>query len=158
MLHVESARQEVIVTYLKELRDEIVRGFETLESSKRFVKTPWDHHGGGGGEMSVIRGDVFEKAAVNWSGIHGKSLPLKEEDEPFFATGVSLITHMANPFMPTVHMNVRYIETPSRWWFGGGYDLTPMGFENEEDTTHFHGVAEKALGKTLYQELSAAPL
>ncbi len=154
MLQVESVRQEEIVIYLKGLRDEIVQGFEALEPTKRFEKKCWDHHGGGGGEMSVIRGDVFEKAAVNWSGVRGKSLPLKEEDEPFFATGISLITHMQNPFMPTVHMNVRYIETDNRWWFGGGYDLTPMGFENEEDTAHFHQVARNSLGDRLYKEFS----
>ncbi|MCB1114906.1 MAG: coproporphyrinogen III oxidase, partial [Chlamydiia bacterium] len=142
MNQVATDRQQEIVTYLKNLRDEIIAGFETLEPTKRFERKAWNHHGGGGGEMSVIRGDVFEKAAVNWSGVRGKNLPFKEDNEPFFATGVSLITHMMNPFMPTVHMNVRYIETSHTSWFGGGYDLTPMGFEKTEDTRHFHAVAK----------------
>jgi coproporphyrinogen III oxidase len=76
---------------------------------------------------------------------------------PFFATGVSLITHMKNPKMPTVHMNVRYIETQEKVWFGGGYDLTPMGFAREEDTAHFHGVAKKTLDEVdnaLYPKFS----
>lgn len=150
MLQVESE----IVHYLKNLRDEIIEGFEKFEPKACFERKCWKHHSGGGGEISTIRGDVFEKAAVNWSGVHGTKLPFKEVEEPFFATGVSLITHMQNPFMPTVHMNVRYIETKNRFWFGGGYDLTPMGFPFEEDTNHFHGVAKKTLGENLYEEFS----
>lgn len=154
MLQVESEKQEAIIVYLKDLRDQIVQAFEGFERGKRFHKKLWNHHGGGGGEISLLRGDVFEKAAVNWSGVYGNKLPFREEDSPFFATGVSLITHMINPFMPTVHMNVRYIETEKTSWFGGGYDLTPMGFENEEDTHHFHRVARNALGETLYEKFS----
>lgn len=154
MVHLETDKQQEIVTYLKNLRDQITLGFERFEKEKRFKRKEWQHHGGGGGEISILRGDVFEKAAVNWSGVRGKQLPFKEDDEPFFATGVSLITHMMNPFMPTVHMNVRYIETAHVSWFGGGYDLTPMGFENEADTHHFHTIARKALGDTLYEKFS----
>jgi coproporphyrinogen III oxidase len=154
MLQAKTDKQEEIVSYLKGLRDAIIVGFEALEPKKRFERKGWQHHGGGGGEIAALRGEVFEKAAVNWSGVRGKELPFKEDNEPFFATGVSLITHMMNPLMPTVHMNVRYIETRKTSWFGGGYDLTPMGFENEEDTRHFHGVARGALGETLYREFS----
>lgn len=154
MLQVVNEREEKIVTQLKELRDAIITAFESLEPTARFQRKPWNHHTGGGGEISTIRGEVFEKAAVNWSGVEGTKLPFKEEEEPFFATGVSLITHMQNPFMPTVHMNVRYIRTGERWWFGGGYDLTPMGFEDSQDTKHFHQVAKKALGDSLYTEFS----
>lgn len=147
--------QEEIVTYLKNLRDTIIDAFEAFETGSRFVRTSWPHKGGGGGEMSVLRGDVFEKAAVNWSGVEGQRLPFASKDTPFFATGVSLITHMHNPKAPTVHMNVRYIQTKNQWWFGGGYDLTPMGFPYEEDTHHFHSVAQGALGDSLYQQFSA---
>jgi coproporphyrinogen III oxidase len=134
-----------IISFLKNLRDEIIQGFETLESSHRFVRKNWDHSGGGGGEISLLRGDVFEKAAVNWSGVYGDQFPMGDSQGPFFATGVSLITHMANPHAPTVHMNIRYIETQERFWFGGGFDLTPMGFPYPEDTKHFHQVAKDAL-------------
>lgn len=148
--------REHVVTYLKSLRDEIIRTFETLEPIHRFEKTCWDYHNGaGGGEMSVIRGKTFEKAAVNWSGVSGDHFPMKDGAGSFFATGVSLITHMSNPHAPTVHMNVRYIETEERSWFGGGYDLTPMGFPYEEDTRHFHSVAKAALdpyGHNLYPD------
>jgi coproporphyrinogen III oxidase len=139
-------KKESVVSFLKSLRDEIRTTFETLEPSARFTQTDWNHGGGGGGEISLLRGDVFEKAAVNFSAVRGKEFPTKEAEGPFFATGVSLITHMKNPFAPTVHMNVRYIETQNRTWFGGGYDLTPMGFFFEEDKAHFHEVARNATG------------
>lgn len=136
---------ERIVPFLKGLRDTIIENFESLEPTKRFERTPWNHAGGGGGEISQIRGDAFEKAAVNWSGVSGENFPMQDGSGPFFATGVSLITHMQNPHAPTVHMNIRYIETKDKFWFGGGYDLTPMGFPYDEDTKHFHEVAKKAL-------------
>lgn len=146
-----------IVSYLKSLRDEIVRQFETLEPTCRFQRTEWPHKTGGGGEISVIRGDVFEKAAVNWSGVSGDRFPMNDAEGPYFATGVSLITHMRNPHAPTVHMNIRYIETKDKQWFGGGYDLTPMGTSYEEDTAHFHSTAERCLnpfGTHLYRDFS----
>lgn len=137
--------QQQIITFLKDLRSEIIAGFESLEPRQRFQRKAWEHHSGGGGEISVLRGDVFEKAAVNWSGVSGDTFPMDDGAGPFFATGVSLITHMANPHAPTVHMNIRYIETAKGHWFGGGYDLTPMGFPYPDDTAHFHGVAKKSL-------------
>ncbi len=160
--------REGIVLYLKNLRENVIREFEKLESSKgsthRFVRTSWPHkNGDGGGEMSVLRGEVFEKAAVNWSGVFGSHLPgaatqanANDKKTPFFATGVSLITHMRNPKAPTVHFNIRYIEkinagsdgsanNGTNWWLGGGFDLTPMGFSCAEDTEHFHAVAKRAL-------------
>lgn len=137
--------KQTIIDYLLELRDTICSTFQSLENGPVFERKKWDHHTGGGGEISLIRGNVFEKAAVNWSAVHGPKFPMNDAEGPFFATGVSLITHMHNPHAPTVHMNVRYIETQDRWWFGGGYDLTPMGFAYEEDTTHFHTCAKQAL-------------
>lgn len=149
--------REAIVTFLKDLREEIIQGFENFEAVHKFERKPWNYRTGGGGEMAVLRGDVFEKAAVNWSGVSGPQFPMQDGSGPFFATGISLITHMANPHAPTVHMNIRYIETDQKCWLGGGYDLTPMGFPYDEDTFHFHGVARQALdpfGPTLYEEFS----
>jgi coproporphyrinogen III oxidase len=146
-----------LIAFLKDLRDEIIQAFEKLEPSRRFERKSWPYRFEGGGEMSVLRGDVFEKAAVNWSGVGGSHFPMADGSGPFFATGVSLITHMHNPHAPTVHMNIRFIETEERFWFGGGYDLTPMGFPYEEDTLHFHQVAKNALepfGKDLYSQFS----
>ncbi len=155
--------RDQVVSYLKNLRDTIIGEFEKLEVNGRFARTIWPYQNGdGGGEMSVLRGQTFEKAAVNWSGVYGSRLPGassaaankgSNQDTPFFATGVSLITHMRNPKAPTVHFNLRYIErldSPAskertESWFGGGFDLTPMGFAYPEDTEHFHAVAKKAL-------------
>lgn len=152
-----SPDRQTIVEFLKNLRSEIIAGFESLEPQKKFGRKHWDHHSGGGGEISILRGDVFEKAAVNWSGVSGDKFPMDDSTGPFFATGISLITHMANPYAPTVHMNIRFIETSKGHWFGGGYDLTPMGFFFEEDAKHFHNVAEKNLNlfdQKLYPKFS----
>jgi coproporphyrinogen III oxidase len=143
-----------MVEYLLALRARIIASFESLEPSHRFEKKPWSHTNGGGGEMAVLRGDVFEKAAVNFSEVKGDVFPGDDAKGPFYATGVSLITHMHNPKAPTVHFNIRYIETKTERWFGGGYDLTPMGFPFEEDTFHFHNAAKEALGDEVYSRFS----
>ncbi len=149
----ECMKEEKMISYLKKLQNHITVSFESLEKSKRFERKLWNHVSGGGGEIRLLRGDVFEKAAVNWSGVRGKKTPIYENEGPFFATGISLITHMQNPKMPTVHMNLRFIKTKKRFWFGGGYDLTPMGFFREEDKNHFHAIAKSTLdpfGQNLY--------
>src|SRR5437773_1398571 len=107
-LHMKRAE---IVSYLKNLRNQIITEFESLEPACRFERKSWSYsRGDGGGETSVLRGDIFEKAAVNWSGVSGQNFPGQTEPSPFFATGLSLITHMANPKAPTAHFNIRYIE------------------------------------------------
>lgn len=149
--------KELLISYLKGLRDKIIAGFESFEPEARFQRKNWDHTTGGGGEISVIRGEHFEKAAVNWSAVSGDKFPMADGEGPFFATGISLITHMKNPHAPTVHMNIRYIETEKRKWVAGGYDLTPMGFPYPEDTLHFHSVAKASLdphGSDLYNRFS----
>src|SRR5438105_5020128 len=104
--------REAAIFFLKNLRDEIIREFQSLEERDRFERTCWPYQSGqGGGEISLLRGEVFEKAAVNWSGVEGERFPGSDAEGPFFATGISLITHMRNPHAPTVHMNLRYIET-----------------------------------------------
>lgn len=151
--------RDEIVSYLQTLQNSICQGFEAIEGSTlRFEPKTWEYKKGqGGGEMRVLRGQVFEKAAVNWSGVLGDKYPMDEAQGPFFATGVSLITHMNNPKMPTIHFNIRYFEAGSKYWFGGGFDLTPMGFPYDDDTAHLHRVAEKALrpfGAELYPKFS----
>ena len=84
--------REEIVHFLKDLRDKIILNFEALEPHHRFQRKIWQHHSGGGGEISILRGDVFEKAAVNWSGVSGDAFPMGDAKGPFFATGISLIT------------------------------------------------------------------
>lgn len=146
-------RREELIHFLKALREEIIEAFEKIEPTLSFERKGWDYQHEGGGEISLVRGTVFEKAAVNWSGVGGPQFPLADGQGAFFATGISLITHMANPHAPTVHMNLRFIETEKKCWFGGGYDLTPMGFPYDEDTAHFHDTARQALapfGQDIY--------
>ena len=150
----KNKKKDEIVLFLKNLREQIISSFELLEKTQRFQRKTWEYNKGtGGGEMAILRGDIFEKAAVNWSGVAGDQFPMNDSSGAFFATGISLITHMHNPLAPTVHFNIRYIQTQEKSWFGGGYDLTPMGFAFEEDTLHFHNTAKQALdpfGQEIY--------
>lgn len=146
--------KDEITHYLKMLRETFIKAFEAFEPQASFIKKPWNYaRGSGGGEIGLLRGAIFEKAAVNWSEIQGDHFPMTATEGAFFATGVSLITHMLNPHAPTAHFNIRFIQTQKNSWFGGGYDLTPMGFVYPEDTLHFHTTTKKALDsidKTIY--------
>lgn len=111
-----------------------------------FKEDPWSRAEGGGGMSRVLEeGGVFEKGGVMFSAINGADIPpvvLKEHPQlepgtPYFATGVSLILHPRNPFIPTVHFNVRYFEVGEVYWYGGGMDLTPY-YPFREDCIHFH--------------------
>lgn len=156
-LAVSEEKKQQAAVWFRELRDKICAEFETIEgeltgsnkSAGRFERKIWEREGGGGGEMSVMRGRVFEKVGVNISTVFGefdekfaKEIPGAAQDANFFATGVSLVAHMCSPKVPAVHMNTRFIVT-SKAWFGGGADLTPM-VENPEDTVIFHQAFKKA--------------
>jgi coproporphyrinogen III oxidase len=145
-----------IELYLKGLQDSICSRLETLETGGRFAEDLWSREEGGGGITRVLPdGEVFEKAGVNFSLISGTSLPpsasaLRPElaGRSFRATGVSLVIHPRNPYVPTSHANVRFFMAEKEgvepvWWFGGGYDLTPYyGFD--EDCRHWHQTAKTA--------------
>lgn len=142
------------VAFFRGLQDRICASFEGFETSARFEQTEWrrpdDHRLKGGGRMRVMRGGVFEKVGVNVSHVWGtlsdqgiaQVQGAKESGGRFTASGISLVTHMANPFVPTVHMNLRFMHT-SRFWFGGGADLTPT-FPFDDDTVDFHAALEAA--------------
>lgn len=136
---------------VERLQDEICQGLERFEGESRFREDRWERPGGGGGRSRVLEsGQVFEKAGVNTSAVHGE-LPermakaLEVEVAPFFATGVSLVIHPRNPYLPTVHANYRYfalgddLADPDDQWFGGGADLTPY-YPTLEDARSFHRV------------------
>ena len=102
----------------------------------------------GGGCSRVLEGGaIIEKGGVLFTAIQGRPLPaVVREQQPdldseaeagYFACGLSLIIHPHNPYAPTVHMNLRYFETPTRHWFGGGMDLTPY-YPFREDCIRFH--------------------
>jgi coproporphyrinogen III oxidase len=116
------------------------------------VRDSWQRAEGGGGTSCILEeGQVFERAGVNLSHVHGAKLPPSASaarpqlaGRAFEAMGVSLVLHPRNPYCPTVHMNVRFFAAGDTWWFGGGMDLTPYyGFE--EDARHFHATCKKAL-------------
>jgi coproporphyrinogen III oxidase len=123
------------------------------EATARFIRTPWQRDGGGSGEMSIMKGRVFEKVGVNISVVQGTfseqfrhEIPGASEDPNFWAAGISLVAHMASPLVPAAHMNTRMIavgERPTRLWFGGGGDLNPM-VENSQDTADFHAAFKAA--------------
>ena len=141
--------------WFEELRDSFCAAFEALEpGGARFERRSWERPGGGGGVMSVMKGEVFEKVGVNVSTVHGAfseefraQIPGAEEDPRFWASGISLVAHMASPFVPAMHMNTRYVET-TRAWFGGGADLTPMFPERAaEEGRAFHAALEDACNR-----------
>jgi coproporphyrinogen III oxidase len=140
------------------LRDQICAAFEAIEaeagSDARFAYTPWNRDAdggeGGGGVQGLMKGRVFEKVGVNVSTVHGAFNPQfagtingASADAPqFTATGISLVAHMANPHVPAVHMNTRFLTT-TKAWFGGGADLNPP-LPYPQDTADFHAAMQAA--------------
>src|SRR5262245_50086617 len=129
--------------YFRDLQDRICAALEELDGAGRFREDLWQREGGGGGRTRVLEGGgVFEKAGVNFSDVFGQ---LSEEfaahvpgaGRDFTATGLSLVLHPRNPFVPTVHANFRFLTKGERRWFGGGADLTPY-YPFREDVVHFH--------------------
>lgn len=122
---------------------------EKIDGKAKIQEKSWSRAGGGGGSMHTLRGELVEKAGVNVSEVFGDNFPLIESSyagKPFYATGLSTICHMMNPFAPIAHMNVRLLEAGDDFWFGGGADLTPMQ-EFPEDTQAFHKSLEKACAR-----------
>ena len=124
--------KEHIAEWFKGLQDRICNSLEELDGKAKFHQDLWDRPEGGGGRSRAIKdGNLIEKGGVNFSAVSGptpdkilQALKLSEAD--FFATGVSIVLHPHNPWVPIIHMNVRYFEmTNGVWWFGGGIDLTP---------------------------------
>ncbi|MBK0379472.1 oxygen-dependent coproporphyrinogen oxidase [Mucilaginibacter segetis] len=143
--------KEQIAADYREIQDDICTALEKCDGKGMFQEELWEREGGGGGRTRVIQnGNIFEKGGVNFSAVHG-TLPhtlkkaLNVEEEDFFATGVSIVIHPNHPFVPIIHMNIRYFEMPSSMesgktpvrWFGGGIDLTPH-YIIDEDARFFH--------------------
>lgn len=140
--------------YFRDLQQRLCAAFESFEPESRFSERHWEKPKGhrllGGGDSRLMRGAVFEKVGVNVSHVFGvlsaearSQVPGAEASEGrFVACGISLVAHMTNPYVPTVHLNLRYLAT-SRAWFGGGADLTPA-FPIEADTGDFHAALREA--------------
>jgi coproporphyrinogen III oxidase len=147
---------ETVRTYLTDLQNRIVARLTELDGIA-FRRDSWQREAGGGGTSCVIEnGHLFERGGVNFSHVMGERLPPSASagrpelaGRSFQAMGVSLVLHPRNPYVPTVHLNVRFFVAeqagaPPVWWFGGGMDLTPYyGFE--EDAVHFHRTCRAAL-------------
>ncbi|MDE3208284.1 MAG: oxygen-dependent coproporphyrinogen oxidase, partial [Pseudomonadota bacterium] len=153
-----------VKTCFTQLQNRIISHLEEIDGAS-FKHDAWQRPQGGGGISCILEnGSVFERAGVNFSHVFGEQLPpsstVKRPDLagcPFDATGLSLVIHPRNPYVPTVHFNSRFFLAKNNknkvvWWFGGGMDLTPYyGFE--EDCIHFHNTCKDALfpfGEELY--------
>ncbi len=140
--------KEQIAEQYQQIQNEICAGLELADGKGKFQEEIWNRDGGGGGRTRIIQnGNVLEKAGVNFSAVHGKlpdsikkAFGVSEDD--FFATGISIVIHPNNPWIPIIHMNIRYFEMLGETgnemrWFGGGIDLTPH-FVIEDDARFFH--------------------
>jgi coproporphyrinogen III oxidase len=156
---------DAVLAYLRELQSRICTALEEIDGSARFTSDCWDRAEGGGGDSRVLAGGaVFEQAGVNFSHVTGATLPPSATAQrpelagaSWIATGVSLVIHPANPYVPTTHANVRFFSAekpgaPTTWWFGGGFDLTPY-YPYDEDVLHWHRTAQAscaAFGDEVY--------
>lgn len=157
---------QLVKDYFLSLQQRICDLFEQEDGVAKFQKDQWQRRQGGGGLSCVMEeGAVIERGGVNFSHVFGEQLPAAATalrpslaGGKFEATGVSLVVHPRNPFVPTTHMNVRlFVATKDNhceWWFGGGFDLTPYyGFT--EDCIHWHKTAKAAcspFGNEIYPE------
>ena len=158
-------RRERAAAWFRTLRDRFCAAFEALEDAHRdgtgppgrFERNTWqrptedggDGGDGGGGEMSIMKGRVFEKVGVNFSAVQGAfspqfqgRIPGAEDDPRFWASGISVVAHLCSPLVPAMHMNTRFIVT-ARTWFGGGGDLTPI-YPDDEAAAAFHAALQTA--------------
>lgn len=157
-------KQKLTANWFLELRNKICTEFEKIEqefaqknpeenlTAGKFERKKWQRPEGGGGEISIMKGLVFEKVGVNISTVFGEfsnefknQIPGASENPNFWASGISLVAHMNSPLVPAIHMNTRFICT-TKTWFGGGSDLNPM-FENPEETAEFHNAFKKTCDK-----------
>ncbi len=142
--------------YLVGLHERIVARLEQLDGLA-FRRDAWKRSEGGGGLTCVIEdGHLLERGGVNFSQVDGAALPASATaarpelaGQGFEAMGVSMVLHPRNPYVPTVHMNVRFLlarkaGADAVWWFGGGMDLTPY-YPFAEDAIHFHRTCRDAL-------------
>ena len=145
------SEKKIAQEWFRELRDQFCKKFEEIDGEK-FTRKTWKHSGEGGGEMSTLKGNVFEKVGVNISTVKGefkedfrKQISGTEEAPNYWASGISVVAHMQSPFVPAFHFNTRFIQTGKKW-FGGGADMTPS-ISNNDDVNFFHRSIENVCNK-----------
>ena len=153
-------REKIAAAY-QTIQDEICAGLELADGLGKFEQEIWEREGGGGGRTRILQhGAIIEKGGVNFSAVYGKlPEPIKKafgvSEEDFFATGISIVIHPNHPWVPIIHMNIRYFELSDEVrWFGGGIDLTPH-YIISEDAQFFHQGLKNvcdSFNKTFYQE------
>lgn len=158
MTETKPTHTQAVFEYLQGLQSKIVEAIELVDG-KTFLHDSWQRPEGGGGTSCMLEnGNVFERAGIGFSHVIGNKLPPaasvahpEAAGRPWEAMGVSLVFHPHNPYIPTVHMNVRFFVAKAQndseqdiWWFGGGMDLTPY-YPFEEDCIHFHRINKEAL-------------
>ena len=136
--------KEAVAEWFSDLQDRICASLEEVDGVATFREDQWDRPGGGGGRARVLTdGRIIEKGGVNFSAVYGETpAPIRSamqlEEADFYATGVSIVMHPHSPWVPIIHMNVRYFEMSNGMaWFGGGIDLTPH-YVDAEDAHFFH--------------------
>lgn len=143
-----SERQARVFALMQAGQHKLVDAFTQADGSAEFKLHTWTrpNQGGGGNARVLEEGTLFERAGVNVSAVLGARVPdsLAKQHagtagKPFFATGISMVLHPQNPYVPSFHANYRYFEVGGSdiWWFGGGADLTP-NYPFAEDARHFH--------------------
>ena len=136
-------KKEIASSWFKKLRDMFCETFEKIDGEAKFTRKKWDHKGSGGGEISLLKGKVFEKVGVNISTVSGEfsedfrnQVKGTEKSSKYWASGISLVAHMRSPKIPAFHFNTRFLSTGENW-FGGGTDMTPT-ITDEDETKYFH--------------------
>lgn len=166
MLHAAS-----VLAYFRDLHDHLAEELVDLDPGLIARQDVWQRAQGGGGITRVFTGgNLVEKGGINFSHVMGPNLPPAATtarphlaDQPFEAIGVSVVLHPLNPYVPCTHLNVRFFTTrpttgEPAWWFGGGFDLTPV-YPFFEDAVSWHEAARNActpFGENLYPRFKEA--
>ena len=139
--------EDIAHTY-SDIQKKMCRILEAADGKRKFTSIPWKKEIGGGDSLILENGKIIEKGAVNFSFVKGKFSTkmeqlLGENADEYAATGISSIIHPVNPWVPIIHMNVRYFALNNGIsWFGGGIDLTPHIIQ-PEDAVSFHRTLKK---------------
>ena len=150
-------KKKLTRNWFKILQEVVCKDIEQIEKKKNiFISKDWKrgkNGNEGGGQFRIFEnGRIFEKVGVNFSEVYGKfskqfrnRIPGTKKKPDFWASGISVVMHMKNPYVPAMHFNTRYIVT-DHGWFGGGMDVTPC-LKDEKLKKWFHKEIKKTCDK-----------